>query len=250
MCYLDIKYPDRTNPCDQDEEFIHLCTRSGKEKIRIHDYDRFYTVPGLYEEVVYNKLECDSPRVITDLLKEEIKKNGAENHGSLRVLDFGAGNGIVGEHLKDSLDCQTVVGVDIIEEARQAAKRDRPDLYDDYYVMDLSSPTKADEKSISKWQFNALVTVAALGFGDIPTQAFINAYNMVDEGSWVAFNIRDKFLKEDDDTGYAETIHKMVSESLNVYRQHHYCHRLSMSGEPIHYYAIIGRKETAFSPAV
>lgn len=248
--FMKIEYPDRTNPCDQDEEFIHLCSGNGKEKIRIHDYDRFYTVPGLYEEVVYNKLKCDSPRVITDLLKEEIQKNRSENHESLRVLDFGAGNGIVGEHLKESLDCDAVVGIDIIEEAKQAAERDRPDLYDDYYVMDLSSPVNAEEKSLSKWQFNALVTVAALGFGDIPTQAFVNAYNMVDEGSWVAFNIKDTFLRNDDNTGYAETIHKLVSEGLKVYRKHRYRHRFSISGEQLHYYAIIGRKENAFLPVV
>jgi hypothetical protein len=88
--------------------------------------------------------------------------------------------------------------------------------------------------------------VAALGFGDIPTQAFVNAFNIVEDNSWVVFNIKDRFLSEADDTGYSETMREMIGRSLNVYRKHHYCHRLSMAGEPLHYYAIVGRKESDF----
>jgi SAM-dependent methyltransferase len=230
---------------EQNEEWFHLVTEDGQEKIRIHDYDRVYDVPGLYEEVVYNKLQCDSPKVITGLLKETIERQG-EGDTPLRVLDFGAGNGIVGEYLQEVVDTETIVGVDIIDEAKKAVKRDRPEIYDDYYVMDLSQPNDKEKQDLDRWNFNALVTVAALGFGDIPTQAFINAFNMVEDQSWVVFNIKDRFLSDDDDTGYNEVLQEMISQSLHVYRKHHYCHRLSMAGEPLHYYAIVGRKEKGF----
>lgn len=244
-CNLQIEYPDKSCVLDQDEEFFHLVTEEGQERIRIHEYDRVYDVPGLYEEVVYKRLRCDSPQVITDLLKETMQQHG-HDEGPLRVLDFGAGNGIVGECLQEAVDTETIVGVDIIDEAKKAVKRDRPEIYDDYYVMDLSQPEDREKERLGGWNFNTLVTVAALGFGDIPTQAFINAFNIVENNSWVVFNIKDRFFSEDDDTGYNQVLQEMIGNNLKVYKKHHYCHRLSMAGEPLYYYAVVGRKEDNF----
>lgn len=244
-CNLQIEYPSKDCMLEQNEEWFHLVTEEGQQRILIHEYDRVYDVPGLYEEVVYNKLQCDSPQVITGLLKETMEKHG-ERDASLRVLDFGAGNGIVGECLQDAVDTEKIIGVDIIDEAKKAVKRDRPEIYDDYYVMDLSQPDDKDKQTLDRWKFNALVTVAALGFGDIPSQAFVNAFNIVENNSWVVFNIKDRFLSDKDDTGYNEMLQEMIGQSLKVYRKHHYCHRLSMAGDPIHYYAIVGRKENDF----
>lgn len=244
-CNLQVAYPGRACMLEQNEEWFDLVTDDRRERIRIHEYDRVYDVPGLYEEVVYNKLQCDSPQVITSLLKETIQHYD-ESDAPLRVLDFGAGNGIVGECLQEALETETIVGIDIIDEAKKAVKRDRPEIYDDYYVMDLSQADDRDKQKLDRWNFNALVTVAALGFGDIPTQAFVNAFNIVENKSWIVFNIKDRFFSEDDDTGYNETLQQMIGNSLTVYKKHHYCHRLSMAGDPLHYYAIVGRKENDF----
>lgn len=244
-CNLEVAYPGKECMVEQNEEYFDLVTDDGRERIRIHEYDRVYDVPGLYEEVVYNKLQCDSPSVITDLLKESMQ---AHEGGDvpLRVLDFGAGNGIVGEYLQESVETETIVGVDIINEAKEAVERDRPDIYDDYYVMDLSDVDENDKQKLDRWKFNALVTVAALGFGDIPTRAFVNAFNLIENNSWVVFNIKDRFLSDDDETGYSRTLQQMIGNSLKVVKKHHYCHRLSMAGEPLHYYAIVGRKANDF----
>ncbi len=244
-CNLQVKYPGKECMLDQDEEWFHLVTQDGQERIRIHEYNRVYDVPGLYEEVVYNKLQCDSPQVMTSLLKQVMEENG-EDTAALRVLDFGAGNGIVGECLREAVETEAIVGVDIIDEAKKAVKRDRPDIYDDYYVMDLSQADDRDTKALDRWNFNALVTVAALGFGDIPTQAFVNAFNIVENNSWVVFNIKDQFFSDDDASGYHHMLQDMIGGSLKVYKKHHYCHRLSMAGDPLHYYAIVGRKENDF----
>jgi hypothetical protein len=162
------------------------------------------------------------------------------------VLDFGAGNGIVGARLQEAVETESIVGVDIIEEAKNAVQRDRPDIYDDYHVLNLSEMDEGAKHKLDRWNFNALVTVAALGFGDIPTQAFVNAFNLIENDSWVVFNIKDRFFSEDDETGYNRILQQMVGNSLNVVKKHHYCHRLSMAGEPLHYYAIVGRKENDF----
>jgi trans-aconitate methyltransferase len=236
-----IVYPDEACQLDQNEEYFTVVTDDGSKRLRIHDYDKVYKIPGLYEEVVYDHLKCDSPRMICNLLAQEIKTAGGPN-SELRALDFGAGNGISGECFADKFDCNTMVGLDIIPEAQEAAHRDRPGIYDAYYAMDLSEPSDNDLQALKKWDFNVLLTVAALGYGDIPTQGFINAFNLVEKDGWIAFNIKDRFLSDTDDTGYHDTLHAMMGDSLEALKIHHYCHRQSMSGEPLHYYAVIGRK--------
>ena len=150
-CNVEVAYPPKACMVEQNEAYFDLVTGSGRERIRIHEYDRVFDVPGLYEEVVYNKLQCDSPNVITDLLKESMQAH-AESGIPLRVLDFGAGNGIVGEYLQEALETETIVGVDIIDEAKKAVQRDRPDIYDDYYVMDLSDVDDRDRHTFKHFK--------------------------------------------------------------------------------------------------
>ena len=234
-----INFPKNADRLDQDEEWILLTSEDQQKKVRLHDYGEIYNIPGLYEEVVYTRLKCDSPQVICSILKEELDAADPE---ALRVLDFGAGNGMVGECLEEKIGCEALVGIDIIPEAVSATCRDRPGLYDDYYVMDLCDIGKDEEDLLAKWSFNTLVTIAALGYGDIPSRAFVNAFNLLEDGSWIAFNIKDRFLTEEDGSGFKETLDNMFDHCLQILQSERYCHRLSMSGEPLHYVAVVGRK--------
>ena len=65
-------------------------------------------------------------RMLTQVLED-----WPQSPSDLRVLDLGAGNGIVAERLTEA-GVGHIVGVDLLEEAAQAAERDRPDAYDDY----------------------------------------------------------------------------------------------------------------------
>ena len=38
-----------SNPLQQDQEYAEVQTGKKKEKIRIHDYNSMYALPGLYE---------------------------------------------------------------------------------------------------------------------------------------------------------------------------------------------------------
>ena len=233
-----VKYPEKCQGWDQHEEWITLVTDDGTEKVKLHDYDRFFEVPGLYEEVLYDHLKCKSPEVVCTHLDKAMNGDPSQ----LRVLDFGAGNGIVGEHFRKGFQCEVVVGLDIIPEARDAAERDRPGVYNQYYVMDLSRLDRDKVEQLKKWDFNTLVTVAALGYGDIPTKAFMNAFNLIEPGGWVAFNIKDRFLSLDDNTGFRDTIDLMMGDSLEILENTRYRHRYSLAGEPLYYHAIVGRK--------
>ncbi|HKT42370.1 MAG TPA: hypothetical protein VJQ86_08450, partial [Rhodanobacteraceae bacterium] len=93
------------------------------------------------------------------------------------------------------------------------------------------------------WNFDAMTTVAALGFGDIPVEAFAAAYNLVKADGWVAFNIKETFLDSDDTSGFSRLVKRMVHDDyLKLHRLERYRHRLSIEGHMLYYYAVIGRK--------
>jgi len=164
---------------------------------------------------------------------------------TLRALDFGAGNGMVAEVL-DEFGIGTIVGVDLLEEARDAALRDRPGLYDSYFQLDLTDLSGADRSALRHQRFNALSCVAALGFGDVPPVAFAEALNFVADDGWIAFNVRDRFFEETDPTGFGGFLRRLFSEGVLEERARvRYAHRVSVDGEPLHYLAVIACKRSA-----
>jgi hypothetical protein len=225
----------------QDEEWFEVLLDGEWRRLRIHDYDQVYSVPGLYESVVYRLLKCVSPVTVVSLLREAVLRDGQRTE-SLRVLDFGAGNGMAGYELQN-LGVETVVGIDIIEQAREATRRDRPWCYDDYVVADLTSLTPSIEELLRGERFNCLIVVAALGFGDIPSEAFLNALDLVESPGWLAFNIKQNFLESGESSGFAGLLQDLaregVIETQNFLR---YQHRVSMSGEPLYYGAMTAKK--------
>jgi len=238
-----IQFPQKSaHDLAQDEAYFYILDTSGnKKKIRFHDYDQIYRVPGLYEQVFYDRLKCNSPVKVAEILKSAIAQSD-EFFTELRVLDLGAGNGLMGEALK-KYGVARMVGVDIIDEARIAADRDRPYLYDSYYVTDFCGLTETERAEFRSWSLNCLTTVAALGFGDIPPKAFIEAFNILQAPGWIGFNIKETFLSEDDESGFSQLIRALIfSRYLNIYHLERYRHRLSIEGEPLYYYAIAAKK--------
>jgi len=226
----------------QDQEFCVVETGEATERIRFHDYGRVYAMPGLYEYLFYEKLKCSSPEKVCSLLEEQVERTDLEI-SDLVVLDLGAGNGMVGEELVKK-GVKSVVGVDIIEEAQEALERDRPGLYDDYYVADLTRLDEEVRDDLQGKQFNCLTTVAALGFGDIPPLAFAEGYNFIETSGLVAFNIKDEFFEEDGGSPFSSLIRTMADENLmDIKAVEKYRHRYSIAGAPLHYYAVVGVKE-------
>lgn len=226
---------------DQDEEWVVVRTRSGWRKIRLHDYPEVFSVQGLYEKWVYGVFECRSPRKIADLLVASVQAAG-EKPSSLNVLDLGAGNGCVAEELSHK-GVRRFVGVDLHGEAAEAAERDRPGLFTDYVVADLSEPTADDRRRLRSAGANCLTCVAALGFGDIPPEVFVEAFNAIETGGWVAFTIKTDFLDESDKSGFSTLIRRMLKDgSLELVQREVYTHRTATDGSDLKYQAFIGRK--------
>lgn len=238
-----IQFPKaESSSLKQDESYFFLQESSKQRKIRFHDYDEIYQIPGLYEQLFYDRLKCTSPFKVSSILEAAVRQSN-DNFSELRVLDLGAGNGMMGEELKKN-GVSRLIGVDIIEEAAEATIRDRPGLYDAYYVEDFTALDADKKEEIISWQCDCMVTVAALGFGDIPVKAFIEAFNIIKSEGWVAFNIKDSFFDTTDDSGFSKMIRELTfSKYLDVYYIERYRHRLSIDGEPLYYFAIVARKK-------
>ena len=239
---LAVEFPDDVAR-DQDHEWCRVTVDGTTRKIRFHDYDEIYSVPGLYEFLFYEHLECCSPQVVCGLLEDALSGAGMPAD-TLRVLDLGAGNGMVGEELAD-LGAGMITGIDLLPEAAAAAERDRPGVYDDYFVLDLTELRNARRRQLRELRFNALVSVAALGFGDIPPRAFAEAFNLVSDGGWIAFNIKEDFLDDGEPTGFSRLIGSVLESGIVERREETvYCHRLSTSGDPLDYVALVGVKRS------
>jgi SAM-dependent methyltransferase len=236
----EIRIP--TDPTlSQDEEWFEVEVNGRWQRHRLHDYHELYNIPGLYEGLFNRLLRTSSPLRVVSLLNDVMSELG-DNVEDLRVLDLGAGSGLVGYELQN-LNVDAVVGVDIIQEARMATLRDRPWCYDDYFVADFTQLEPQTAASIRSYDLNALTCVAALGFGDIPTKAFIQAIDLIDTPGWLAFNIKEMFVQEKDVSGFDALIRQLARDDIiriEAYRR--YQHRISCAGEPLYYIAMVARK--------
>ncbi len=238
---LQIRFPETNERLSQDAEWCEAYLEGEWRRFRFHDYGDIYNVPGLYECLFYRTLKCNSPVKVVSLLKEALD-DIYESTEKLRVLDLGAGNGMVGYELQ-TVGVDAVVGTDIIIEGEESTRRDRPWAYDDYITADFTALTPEQTQRFRDQKLNCLTCVAALGFGDIPREAFINAIDLIDTPGWIAFNIKEDFMSDRDNTGFARLIRELEEEKVMQMRAYrHYRHRLSSNGDPLYYGAMIARK--------
>lgn len=245
----DIRFP-LIEPHVLDQHEAYFILREKEEvNMRFHDYAELYKRPGLYEQLFYERLQCSSPAKVIGILENVLLQNRVEM-SELRMLDLGAGNGMVGELLRKK-GVARVIGVDILQEAYLACERDRPGVYDAYYVANLAVMDDALSHELGQWRIDCMLSVAALGFDDIPPEVFAAAFNLVQDGGWIAFNIKETFLNASDTSGFAQLVKNLIhGDILKVHHLERYRHRISIDGRPLYYYAIAGKKESNISQDV
>lgn len=239
---FEIRFPKGIEDARQDEEWFEYRQDDGQwRRLRVHDYSEIFKAPGLYEALVYEALGCSSPTKVTHMLAM-ILEDSPPPIEKLRVLDLGAGNGIVAERLRKH-GVKYVLGLDLLPEAEVAARRDHPEVYDDYIVADLCNLDEKSERELRDSKLNCLVTVAALGFGDIPANAFAKALSFVQNNGWIAMAIKEDFLTGQDDSGFSRLIRRMIGDGvIEVHAQYRFCHRMSLAGEKLFYVALVAKK--------
>jgi SAM-dependent methyltransferase len=157
----------------------------------------------------------------------------------LRVLDLGAGTGVVGELLRD-LGFGDLIGLDALPEARAACARDRPGVYRDYLVGDLAQPAPELLARLRGHRPDALVAAGAFGGTHAPPSALANALALLPQGAPVVFTIDRRWLHTDDPGGFGTPIaHLLDSGELSLLERTSFQHRLSTTGAPILYELIV-----------
>ena len=225
----------------QQEERLTVHFHDGRrETMRLHEYGRVYAVPGLYEDVVQRQLQCASPAVLADALVDEVTAEGG-SPADLRVLDVGAGNGVVGEELRRRGLEAPLVGLDNEPAAAPAAHRDRPGLYAEYLTGGLEEAPITS--LVRDHGLNGLVGAGALGLGHISAAAFDEAWQAFPAGAWLAITVPEEALSDEDGplADYLAALRR-GEHGTEVRRTHRFQHRLRMSGEPIHYHVIVARR--------
>lgn len=229
---------DAESDQSQDEEAFVVTFADGRsERMRVHDYDRVYAIPGLYEEIVQRRLQCQSPTKVADIIVRAAQL-GERDVRSLRVLDVGAGNGVVGELLRDR-GVELQVGADIAA-ARDAAERDRPGLYAEYLIGDLADHPRVPG-AIDEHRLNALVAVGALGMGHISAESFDAAWRRFPSGAWLAVTLPEELVDPGTSDFGDSLAAEMSAGRLEVVERERYRHRLLMDGSEVFYVAIVGR---------
>lgn len=202
------------------------------ETIAVRDYARVYATPGLYEAVVQDALVCRSPQVCVKALLRHCPDPAAA-----RVLDLGAGVGVVGELLR-AAGVDAICGVDSFSMARVAAQRDRPGVYDTYLVGEC---TESDvSRAVERFAPTAIACAGALGSGHLPARGLARMIGLLPPGGVVALTIDPARLDVSGDEGIGAYLEAAKRTGiLRRIAQAPFLHRYTVAGEPIEYHVLV-----------
>lgn len=219
----DGEYVGLRRPGSDDEEVVHL-----------HEYERLYRVPGLYEHIVQDLLECRSPQVASDAFARALALLDTQP-ASVVLLDLGAGTGLVGE-LATRLGVPAVIGVDVLAAARAACLRDRPGMYRSYLVGDLAAPGQDLLARLRRHNPTALISAGAFGGTHAPPAALINALSLLPSDAPVVFTIDERWTHTSGPGGFQTALEELfASGRLRLLERSRFRHRLTTAGKAIFY---------------
>lgn len=240
MRQYDIVIPS-TQGLHQTEEYF-LVTLDGEQvKIALHDYPTIYQYPWLYETVVYQRLGCNSPKGICDILQKVFTEHHIDPT-FIHMLEIGAGSGIFAEHLKTTLNIGKIYGLDIHQEAKIAAYRERNNVYSGYYIADLTNLSAETVAEFSQQKFNCVGFASAVGMNHIPVEGIEQALQLLEPNGWFIFHAKPN----DPDDGCIHINHwihrKIENTQITLVHRESCFHRYSTNGEKIYYDVIVAVK--------
>jgi hypothetical protein len=228
---------------ENGEEWVEFGPADARRRIGFHDYAAIYAVPGLYERLFYETLGMQSTAEVVRLYGDVLAAEELDPGGQ-RVVDFGAGNGLGGDALRE-LGVGELVGVDLEPMARTAAERDRPGVYDDYLVGDLGTWSGEDLDRLGRRDPTAVLALSAVGIGHVPTRALERALSILGRGGIYGFAVTPTLLPDSDDpagraSGYPEFL-RTLRESTEQLGEASYVHRSRPDGSDDLAVAFVGR---------
>jgi SAM-dependent methyltransferase len=223
------------------EDWVEFGPPGARERVAFHDYAALYAVPGLYERVFYVELGMSSAQQVVGLYADALSQLERPPSAE-RVLDLGAGNGLGGAELR-AIGVGRLFGVDLEPQAREAAWRDRPDVYDDYLVGDLAALPDAQLSTIEP---TAVLALSALGPGHAPPAVVERAIALLTPGGLVAFAVTPTLMPDSDDpagrqTGYPDYLRELFAVRVDELGRRAYVHRRRTDGTDDLAVALVGR---------
>ncbi len=211
------------------------------EELRLHDYERLYELPGVYEQIVQERLGCRSPDEIASMLGGAVDDLGWDR-ARTRVLDVAAGNGVSGQALL-AHGLRPVIGTDIVPSARDGALRDRPGMYDAYLTLDLLALTPDQEDTVRAQHAEVLACVAPVGehSQQLPPLALAAAARLLAPDALVAY-MHDPTFGTPDPITPAFWVDQLGSGTeAEVLERRRYLHRYTVNGVPFEMDGIVWR---------
>lgn len=230
---------EQDDPAIGDELIMVTHEDGTSEHLRLHDYERLYALPGVYEAIVHDRLGCVSPARLAAMLGAAVDDAGWRRD-DVRVLDVAAGNGVSGEALvADGL--RVVLGTDIVPSARTAALRDRPDVYDEYLTLDLLALTADQRRAVMQLRANALSCVAPVGdaASQVPPSALLEAAALLSDDAFVVYMHQPHDGVPDVVT--AERFAEVAGLAAEEVARERYVHRRTVNGAPFEMVGVVWR---------
>jgi hypothetical protein len=227
-----LELPEQGDPAI-GQELIRVHYADGQtEEVRLHDYGRVYSIAGLYEQIVHDRLGCRSPEQIAAMLAAAVDRLGWERD-AVRVIDLAAGNGISGAALAVQ-GLHPVMGTDIVASARQAALRDRPGVYDAYETLDLLDLGPAQQRAIADLDANALACVAPVGTASqqLPPLALTAVARLLAPDALIAYMHDPELGVPDELTPQLMREQLGASARIEQLERRRYLHRYTIGGRP------------------
>jgi len=219
------------HPADNiSEESITFTNERGqRERVRLHDYERVYSVPGLYEDVLLNYLNFASPEFLAELLAKSYPLE------SLRILDLAAGNGLAGEALFKR-GSEYIIGADACAQAAPAAARDYPSVYQEYITVYADDPRLI--QAVKEHKLNTLHCVGALG--TITVEQFQHLWAAFPVESILSVTCDDLSVLDNPFAAYFKR--SAAAGELRIIKCEQFQHRQLMNGDPFIATAVIAEK--------
>lgn len=226
----------------QADECFRVRLEESDTLVNIHDYDTIYRHPFLYDLVLYKYLKCETPFEIADSLGAVWQKAGVDPAG-IRMLDIGAGSGTFAWVLRETLGIGSLTGLDLFPAAAKAAERDRPGLYDGYYVDDLTALSSATQQALRGAKFNCVGVASATGWNNhIPVAGFETAFQLLRRDGWFIFHVKPGDPDPECQALCAWIDAKISDGALDVHHRASHFHRRNSAAEPIYYDVVVGRR--------
>jgi ubiquinone/menaquinone biosynthesis C-methylase UbiE len=169
---------------DDEQQEMYLNTYKSKNE---EEAKGAYEVWAPHYEVQMQNLKWQAPQLCVDLLVKHLKQKN-KTLSVLRVLDVGAGTGLVGLELS-RLGIKQIDALDLSTHMLDQAKSKQ--VYQNIFVENAH-----DMQQIQPNQYDALICVGSLNFGHIEPSAFEQFIKVVKQDGLVAFTTREDYFQQ------------------------------------------------------